>query len=163
AAVVRKLMAKRPEDRFQTPAELVAVLSKGPGIPADAVPPATQHGGLAPRPGALAVKIPADAEATITLGATPAGTSARAQPTARRGRRVWPILAGGGVALLGLTAVVAVLVSRPGAASKAKPPTELAKVQPTAPPVPANVNIINDPGFETPNVGTGHHDAFTAK
>lgn len=160
AAVVRKLMAKRPEDRFQKPEEVVAVLSKGPGIPADAVPPTTQHSGLTPRPGALAVKIPTDAEETITLGATPAETS-RARQTRRRQR--WPIFAAGSVALLSLIAVVAVLVSRPGASSKAKPPTELAKVQPTALPVPANVNIINDPSFETPNVGTGHQNAFAMK
>jgi len=36
AGVIRKLMAKRPEDRFQTPAELAAVLANGGAIPAGA-------------------------------------------------------------------------------------------------------------------------------
>jgi eukaryotic-like serine/threonine-protein kinase len=51
AALVRKLMAKRPEDRFQTPAELAQVLARGMPIvgviplrvPAGATTPATAY------------------------------------------------------------------------------------------------------------------------
>ena len=42
AGVVRKLMAKRPEDRYQTPAELVADLSGKVGRLAKAAPPANR-------------------------------------------------------------------------------------------------------------------------
>src|SRR5262249_6184905 len=39
AAVVRKLMAKRPEDRCQTPAEVATLLAKGAAVPVAAVMP----------------------------------------------------------------------------------------------------------------------------
>jgi hypothetical protein len=37
-AIVNRLMAKRPEDRFQTPAELAAALSTDSALPQPAVP-----------------------------------------------------------------------------------------------------------------------------
>jgi serine/threonine-protein kinase len=78
ALVVRKLMAKQPEQRYQTPAELAAVLARG-GEPA---------------PDSTAPNWSRVTDPDQTVAFTPAGNRAR-----RRGR-VW-LLAGGG-ALVGL-------------------------------------------------------------
>ncbi len=56
AAIVRKLMAKKPEDRYQTPAEVSALLSAvgGAAVPVSAPPPSAP----APRPPAPAPPVP---------------------------------------------------------------------------------------------------------
>jgi tRNA A-37 threonylcarbamoyl transferase component Bud32 len=73
AAVVRKLMAKKPEDRYQTPAELVAALgqlARGGSIPAEPRPPilapARQLAGH--REGAWGVAVSADGRLALSGG-----------------------------------------------------------------------------------------------
>jgi serine/threonine-protein kinase len=77
--IVRKLMAKRPEDRYQTPAELVADLSGNVGRLAKAAPPTN-----APLDG---------------------------QTSKPRGKRKWPLIAGGAVAAFLLLIVISWLAS----------------------------------------------------
>ncbi len=108
AAVVRKLMARRPEDRYQTPAELAAaleaILAGGPGPepPADAIQTAVD----------MPIPTPSETDfAFLGLGG-PASGSGLSRPKARPGARKRWLLAGlGGALVLGLlvTLIVAAL------------------------------------------------------
>jgi formylglycine-generating enzyme required for sulfatase activity/tRNA A-37 threonylcarbamoyl transferase component Bud32 len=60
AAVIRKLLAKKPEERFQAPAELAALLAQGAALPVGAVQA---------RPVPLA--LPVEADDTLAAGAGP--------------------------------------------------------------------------------------------
>jgi WD40 repeat protein/tRNA A-37 threonylcarbamoyl transferase component Bud32 len=73
AAVVRKLMAKKPAERYQTPAELVAALeqlARGGGIPAEPRPPvlAPVRRLAAHRDGAWGVAVSADGRQALSGG-----------------------------------------------------------------------------------------------
>jgi serine/threonine protein kinase len=119
AGVVRKLMAKRPEDRFQTPAELARVLAEGlasgrwPACrPAPAVPVAVSVA----TPAALAdtaANWSALQESAPTL--PPPGQRQRPQG---RWRWVLPAALGGGLLLV----VLAVVVLLSGGWRPAEPP-----------------------------------------
>jgi hypothetical protein len=108
AAVVRRLMAKRPEDRYQTPGELAAVLE-----------------GIAARRPVAVRAVPVAIPAAADTHADWATAVASAVPTAAPPRRLrlWPIAAGGGVLAL-VTVVLLVLLLRggPAAGTTAKAP-----------------------------------------
>jgi serine/threonine-protein kinase len=139
AAVLRKLMAKRPEDRYQTPAELAAALaalhdlSSRPPPPAGAVPPppgpevslstastvmpgkAEPRGNDEPRP-PTPDNVPAPAGdpsnpwTRVTIPATPVHAPGPARPPLR------PLVAGGigvAVCLVSLVALVLYLSCSP--------------------------------------------------
>ncbi len=99
AAVVRKLMAKRPEDRFQTPAEAAAALSPGTG---------REDGGsrtslLGPAP----IQAPADETAGGWSSLeTPAALVVVGSPPPRRPARRWVWVGAAGVACLGLVGLL---------------------------------------------------------
>jgi formylglycine-generating enzyme required for sulfatase activity/tRNA A-37 threonylcarbamoyl transferase component Bud32 len=102
AAVVRRLMAKRPQDRYQTPAELAAALSAAPA---------------APTPAAVAVPVTAvpagdTLDRAFDFMPTDDAVPAKAEPVARPagGRRLLVVSLGclgvAGLALLGLAFVL---------------------------------------------------------
>jgi serine/threonine-protein kinase len=109
AAIVRKLMAKSPEDRFQTPAEVAAALAPWASLlPATAVT-------LPPRPA------PASERSTEAYHSRPP-----------RRRRIW-LAAGAAVGLLGVLALVAVWRFRPAATPPGTPPDAPPAEEPKAP------------------------------
>ncbi len=117
AAVVRKLMAKLPEDRFQTPAELIAALA-GAGSESGPMPAAP------PAPAAP----PSDHSGTQTL--TGLGDTADVPPPRRRARRrAGPWVAGGFVVLL-LAGASALVVHHFWARSEEGPPEQARDPQP---------------------------------
>ncbi|MFN4258035.1 MAG: protein kinase domain-containing protein [Gemmataceae bacterium] len=88
SAVVQKLMAKKPEDRFQTPAELVAHLSKGLDGPSA---PQTNHAPESSSQIPLAMPVAANTPSGSTENHTFPGRS-RARRPARswwRGKPMW--------------------------------------------------------------------------
>jgi Leucine-rich repeat (LRR) protein/tRNA A-37 threonylcarbamoyl transferase component Bud32 len=112
AAVVRKLMAKRPEDRFQTPADAAAALA------------AATTGVVE------ATVVERRAAATETATAAPSSpfadlrldhTVALESPRRRARRRPWRLLgaAGGGLALAGVLALLFLLFQKPAASPPA--------------------------------------------
>src|SRR5208337_2650414 len=131
AAVVRKLMAKQPEDRYQTPAELAAALAGGPNR---IQVPASPAGGRAIAP----LRLPS----VPTAGNGPDTDPTEVQPTslgsARRsaaGKFLW---VGGGLALtLGACLLGALLLlnrkeekaAQPGMATASGPATALRYVK----------------------------------
>jgi Leucine-rich repeat (LRR) protein/tRNA A-37 threonylcarbamoyl transferase component Bud32 len=104
AAVVRRLMAKRPDDRYQTPAEVVAALDT-----------ATDGGTSATEiiPAAAPAEVSGDTAADWAALDTPLPIAAR--PPARDRRLLWLSAAGGLSLLLGLAVLVAVLMRSPNA------------------------------------------------
>ena len=133
ASVVRKLMAKRPEDRYQTPAEAAAALASA--AHGEGSTSATFRTAALPAPAAAAI------EATV---ATAAGWSAMvadqttvetASPTRRRrtNGRSWGWIAIGsavGVGMLGL-GLTAMFLATPRPATPPAPPPPPAAVAPT--------------------------------
>ncbi len=119
AAVVRRLMAKKPEDRYQTPAALAAALAGVLGMPVPAVAPAAESSDTVTCPGTT--KPRAD-------DATLAGDGPLAAGGGRRLR--WLLV--GGVVLLVCVVLGVVLLARGGA--KVEPPP-----MPPAPPGPGSV------------------------
>jgi serine/threonine-protein kinase len=113
-AIVSKLLAKRPEDRYQTPAELIQALSAPAG-------PATP----APTPGAPRALVKLSTSSQRVLG--------KSRPL---GERRWPYVAAAMALLLGLAAWARLALppfhSPPGDANS------LAAVQPAETPTPAN-------------------------
>jgi serine/threonine-protein kinase len=102
AAVVRRLMAKRPEDRHQTPGQLAAALEDM----------------KSPRPvavRAVPVAVPAAAETHAEWATAVASTGQTAAPP-RRLLRLWPVAAGG-VFLVLASALLLVLLLRGGPAA----------------------------------------------
>src|SRR5207244_7021260 len=107
AAVVGRLLANRPEDRFQTPADLVAALDRLLAAPTAATALLTRPEPLPPEP-----------ESEFAFEAAPE------PPAPRRRRWPWVSLAGG---VLAVGVVVAVLASGgrktdDGAAAGPNPP-----------------------------------------
>jgi serine/threonine-protein kinase len=99
-AVVRRLLAKRPEDRFQTPAELAATLAALPLGPPAPAPQQEEYRGAAgdTGPGWSSLEGPVPA---------PTAAAPRAAP-----RRRWPWLVGGGTATLPALVLLLVLIFR---------------------------------------------------
>ena len=126
-AVVRKLLAKRPEDRYQTPAELAAVLAAL--LNTTHAPARAEGSGPAARRGARPALPPEDAAAIITWAglASDETTDDEVAPRPVRGRparsrRTWlPLAAGLGV-LVGLVAVLAYVVVYYGGSDGSAPP-----------------------------------------
>jgi len=114
AALVRQLMAKKPEDRYQTPAELVAALEglgNGPGQAPDGAVRAD------------APSLPGTSFSSVLEPADTAEALAAPRPPGRavpEQRWLWRTAAGGGV-LLGLVGLVFILVQPPGTDPR-KPP-----------------------------------------
>jgi serine/threonine protein kinase len=89
AAVVRKLLAKKPEQRYQTPAEVAEVLARG-GEPDASIPPLPEMKETVPGRARVV-----DPISTVTLDPSEGGARPR-----RRRYRVWIAVAAG--VLLGL-------------------------------------------------------------
>jgi formylglycine-generating enzyme required for sulfatase activity/tRNA A-37 threonylcarbamoyl transferase component Bud32 len=127
AAVVRKLMAKKPEERFQTPAEVAAVLAKGALVPTGAIQSSPRRAAIAATPSVgmtAPLAVPVEADETIAAGTTP--------PEAGLGRKKRPwllLLAGGGGFCLFGVAVLSLaffMRSEDGRDSKGKVTTTVA-------------------------------------
>jgi serine/threonine protein kinase/WD40 repeat protein len=100
-AVVRKMMAKRPEERYQTPAEVAAALTPFAGK-------------MEPKPAHIAVAVPVSEAESNTVSWTPANVNTATMPAAarppRQSKRKLLIFAGLGLAvLISATAVVLVI------------------------------------------------------
>jgi WD40 repeat protein/tRNA A-37 threonylcarbamoyl transferase component Bud32 len=118
-AVLRKLMAKRPEQRYQTPAEVVAALA--------APPAAIQAQPAAPVPaGRLTAPVASTPSAANGAPATPVRAAVATPPGQRTalslGRWVWLTVAGGALTLV-LLVVVMVVLLRPGRNRPSPEPT----------------------------------------
>lgn len=96
AAVVRKLMAKKPDERFQTPAELAVALANGARVPAAASQTMPSRITRRLASAAALAKAPVGADETIAAGATPL----EGNPAGRRRRLL--LLGGLGCTLAGL-------------------------------------------------------------
>jgi hypothetical protein len=109
SAVVRRLLAKRPEDRYQTPAELAEVLAQvgaGPALAAAA-------GGTEAAPAAPAADTEDNAFAALVPGDTVEGSDAGRRRQRRAARR-WLLLGLDGVLVLCLLGGLLALALRPG-------------------------------------------------
>jgi hypothetical protein len=125
AAVVRRLMAKRPEDRFQSPADAAAALAEDGPDPASFP---TGAGGAVP---VLGVRWD---EVTDGLG-----SSTLVEPAARKPRPLKLLAAGAGI--------VAVLVAT-GLLIRAARPTEAAPTPRAEAPPPPKAEPVPPPTFE---------------
>jgi serine/threonine-protein kinase len=149
AAVVRKLMAKRPEERFQTPAEVAAALSGGPAsgrLSPDSTPKptvveigqeaATQTDTLASALAYMAQGGPPGAAAVAAGPAMPAPAS-----------RVWLAVVLGGVLLLVLVVLLVAWYAWPTPA----PPAAAvpAKTQRSKPAPPVDLLRLIDPARDS--------------
>jgi serine/threonine-protein kinase len=134
AAVVRKLLAKRPQDRYQTPAELAAALAplaetagQTPAAPVEATDSSDEPTAMTPFAGTPPPAwVPADqTDSTEIVWSSLLPTVETARPTRRlrhaagdglrawllaRQRRTWWAAAGGGVLLGLLVAVLALAI-----------------------------------------------------
>lgn len=109
AAVVRKLMAKRPDDRYQTPAELAAVLSNG--VPTAAIQVQAGRPGIGGKVPTGMIAPPAPVPPADTID-NPDNTGPIRRPAWRRSWVVLPI-----IAFVGLLAVGLVFFLRSGSPS----------------------------------------------
>jgi formylglycine-generating enzyme required for sulfatase activity/serine/threonine protein kinase len=157
-AIVRKLMAKRPEDRYQTPGELAAVLG--------ALPP--------PGPGAAAIAAPRSPALPATYDTVERRETTEWRPAAPRRPRLIGIALAGALALAVLVLVPLMLlwpkdrarVKAPERPLKPAPTTADAKPQPIANSVgmklmliPAGEYWMGSPGSEPnrePHEGPQH-------
>ena len=101
-AIVYKLLSKKPEDRFSTPAELATALAAAAKMPADA---------SAPMPPVPVVKAPVDINATtVLLPKEPAADSSRRARRRKKksGLPLVPLVAAVALPLLLLVSLVAV-------------------------------------------------------
>ncbi len=111
AAVVRKLMAKRPQDRYQTPAELVRALETLPGEDSRTLPSGVQAGQAI---------VPTHDTINEALDFRPTDEAAQAMMAEQRSwrqtekRKLLLAAVGGGVMLLGLAVALWLLVGRSG-------------------------------------------------
>jgi eukaryotic-like serine/threonine-protein kinase len=135
AAVVRKLMAKRPEDRYQTPAEAAAALGTVAATSAGAMMPAEEL--------ARASTFTDLAEQTAAQGDGTAPREAderRRRRTAARRRRI-AAYATGGVLSLGLLGLFVLLALRVGLPTATPPVTASPKDNP-GPASPPEVRAV---------------------
>jgi hypothetical protein len=125
AAVVRRLMAKRPEDRFQSPADAAAALDENGPDPASFP---TGVGGVVPVLGVRWDEVTG-----------PDGSGTHVEPVSRK-PRPWKLIAAGA----GIVAVVAAT----GLLIRAARPTPAAPVIRNAPPPPPKAEPALSPTFE---------------
>ncbi len=111
AAVVRRLMAKKPEDRYQTPADVAAALVSGDGD----TPVGLAGTGATVVQKPVAAVVPTRAVASPFADLDAGATEVLAPPMKAPGtRRRWllPALAGMGLAAVGLAALLIVLLPK---------------------------------------------------
>jgi serine/threonine protein kinase len=150
-ALVRKLMAKRPEDRFQSPAEVVAAL--GPFCKAQAgtsiQPPPPVVPVVAPvRPGVAPGPAP-PAQTTLDFEIAPSALRRRAAERTRGRALVW-IGVACGVFVLGLVGSLLLLLG----GGKGKGPANGTPREPQPGPV-ASGGRTAKPGLQKPPLGKG--------
>jgi WD40 repeat protein/serine/threonine protein kinase len=137
-AVVRKLMAKRPEDRFQTPAELATALEQvaagGDGLESVALPPP-------PEP----VRADTAEVWAAVLTPQPAQTPTSEQPPHRtaEARQLWRWLALGSTVLLAGVGLLVLLLLRSGPAATPEEATPAPK-PPALAPVEAECQALEE-------------------
>jgi tRNA A-37 threonylcarbamoyl transferase component Bud32 len=119
AAVVRKLMAKKPEDRFQTPAEVAAALTTCPGAASGTSPTAAGTGqavgggpaGTRPKEEPLDTTLVQMVQSVETEAME---TSHRPRQAARERRRLLYAVAGSSLVLVGAVALLYLLFKNRG-------------------------------------------------
>jgi len=160
-AVVRKLMAKKPEQRYQTPGELAAALAAltAPGVPTQATPLpgiGARRTGYVSVPLMVASVVEATPPAEATASWENAAVPAAARPAGKAGWS-WVAMAGivGGV-LVCVGALLA-LARLPAIANLIDPkPASTPTAGDTArAPRPLNVIYLSDLAEEDPTVGLG--------
>jgi serine/threonine protein kinase len=147
AQVLHRMLAKRPPDRYQMPNEVAAAL-----------PTLEMAITSARRPSRLrTTPAPAPPAPTAPLPATPA-TRPPAESWSERSPAWQRALGWLSLALIGLTVLaVGGMMMFGSSATEDDPP-------PTTPKVVFDPRTaLKDPGFEAPNVGINHHDAFRHK
>jgi serine/threonine-protein kinase len=137
AAVVRRLMAKRPEDRYQTPAEVAEVLAALTRPEGEAAAPSN----AADKTMMDAGRPSAEADTTDLWSSVTAATplAAPVRPPSDRRRLLW-VSAAGGAVLLGLAGALLVLLRTLTAPAPEAAPT-VAERKPPPPPGPATVSF----------------------
>jgi serine/threonine-protein kinase len=130
AAIVRKMMAKKPEERFQTPAEVAGALQRVQATPPAGGATAASQAPVPRRPPAPRPELLSTLE-VVEAGEDLSGKTAPERPrkksaasTLPRRRAIWPLALGAG---LGLVVVVAVALAL--ALPSRKPDTGAAAVK----------------------------------
>ncbi|MDB5312820.1 MAG: pknH 2 [Gemmataceae bacterium] len=138
-AVLQRMLAKRPEDRFPTPravADALAPFTAG----ADCRKLATDATGRSTHPWPGAGSAAGSAETATHRGRTPAVPGAKADPAAAQAPRRRVAVAAGALLVAAVVSVLAAVSRRPGEDPPPTPPPQ----PPEGPAQPIQTNVWND-------------------